>query len=89
MTVVLIHGNPETPEVWTHARASPGACHRRAARRPALAARRTARPLGRRWPDAVGPRATHLLRYLAQTGTVCFGPVRDGEQLIVLTEIRR
>lgn len=29
-------------------------------------------------------RGYHLLWYLAQTGVVCFGPVRDGEQLIVL-----
>lgn len=29
-------------------------------------------------------RGYHLLWYLAQTGIVCFGPVRDGEQQIVL-----
>jgi winged helix DNA-binding protein len=31
-----------------------------------------------------GQRGSHLLWYLAQTGTVCFGPVRNGEQMIVL-----
>jgi hypothetical protein len=33
-----------------------------------------------------GQRGYHLLWHLAQTGTVCFGPVRDGEQLIVLLD---
>lgn len=36
--------------------------------------------------NAVGPRGAHLLSYLAQTGTICFGPVRDREQLIVLVD---
>jgi hypothetical protein len=36
--------------------------------------------------NAVGPRGAHLLGYLAQTGTLCFGPVHDGELLVVLTE---
>lgn len=31
-----------------------------------------------------GQRGYHMLWHLAQTGTVCFGPVRDGEQRIVL-----
>lgn len=30
-----------------------------------------------------GQRGYHMLWYLAQTGTLCFGPVRDGEQLVV------
>ncbi|WP_329100407.1 winged helix DNA-binding domain-containing protein [Micromonospora sp. NBC_01699] len=33
-----------------------------------------------------GQRGYHLIWYLAQTGTLCFGPVRDREQLIVLTD---
>jgi hypothetical protein len=38
-----------------------------------------------------GQRGYHLLGYLCQTGTLCFGPMRDGEQLIVLVDewIRR
>lgn len=36
--------------------------------------------------NTVGPRGSHLLSFLAQTGTICFGPVRDGEQLIVLID---
>ncbi len=32
-------------------------------------------------------RGYHLLWHLAQTGTLCFGPVRDGQQLIVLIEV--
>ena len=41
--------------------------------------------------DAVGARGSHLLQYLAQQGIICFGPVRDGEQRIVLIDewIRR
>ena len=33
-----------------------------------------------------GQRGYHMLWHLAQTGTLCFGPVRDGEQLVVLVE---
>lgn len=33
--------------------------------------------------DTSGQRGYHLLGHLAQTGTVCLGPVKDGEQLIV------
>ena len=33
-----------------------------------------------------GQRGYHLLAHLAITGTVCLGPLRDGEQLIVLTD---
>lgn len=33
-----------------------------------------------------GQRGYHMLGYLAQTGTVCFGPTRGGEQLIVLVD---
>src|SRR5262249_8866057 len=33
-----------------------------------------------------GQRGYHLLAYLAQTGTLCFGPIRDGEQLVVLVD---
>lgn len=36
--------------------------------------------------NAGGARGSHVLRYLAQTGTICFGPVHAGEQLIVLIE---
>jgi len=36
--------------------------------------------------DTTEQRGYHLLWYLAQTGTVCLGPVRDGEQLIVLVD---
>lgn len=36
--------------------------------------------------DAVGPRGAHLLRHLAQTGVVCFGPVLGAEQLLVLVD---
>ncbi|HVL25778.1 MAG TPA: winged helix DNA-binding domain-containing protein [Thermomicrobiales bacterium] len=36
--------------------------------------------------NAVGPRGSHMLAYLAQTGVICFGPVRGNEQLIVLIE---
>lgn len=43
-----------------------------------------------RWTDAglqaVGPRGGHLLRYYALTGMICFGPVRDGEPLLVLVD---
>jgi len=43
------------------------------------------------WQDGglstAGQRASHLIGYLAQTGTLCFGPVRDGEpQLVLLAE---
>lgn len=41
------------------------------------------------WAQAGLPTAAgagyHLLAFLAQTGVVCLGPVRDGEQLFVLT----
>ncbi len=33
-----------------------------------------------------GQRGYHMLWHLAQTGTLCFGPVRDGEQLLVLID---
>lgn len=33
-----------------------------------------------------GQRGYHLLWHLAQTGTLCFGPVREGEQLVVLVD---
>ncbi|MGY1688571.1 winged helix DNA-binding domain-containing protein [Geodermatophilus sp. SYSU D01105] len=33
-----------------------------------------------------GQRGYHLLWYLAQTGTLCLGPVRDGDQLFVLLD---
>ncbi|HZG97792.1 MAG TPA: winged helix DNA-binding domain-containing protein [Nocardioidaceae bacterium] len=33
-----------------------------------------------------GQRGYHLLGYLAQTGTLCLGPLQDGEQRIVLVE---
>lgn len=43
-----------------------------------------------RWDDAglleVKQRGYHLLWSLALTGTLCFGPVRDGEQCIVLVD---
>lgn len=42
------------------------------------------------WEEAglatAGQRGYHMLWHLAQTGTLCFGPVRDGEQLIVLVD---
>ncbi|HEY8453372.1 MAG: winged helix DNA-binding domain-containing protein [Micromonosporaceae bacterium] len=33
--------------------------------------------------DTTGQRGYHLLGHLAQSGTLCLGPVKDGEQLIV------
>ncbi|MGY2065310.1 winged helix DNA-binding domain-containing protein [Blastococcus sp. SYSU DS0619] len=33
-----------------------------------------------------GQRGYHLLWFLAQTGTICLGPTRDGEQLFVLLD---
>lgn len=36
--------------------------------------------------DTTGQRGNHLLRHLAQTGTLCFGPVRGAEQLVVLVD---
>ncbi|MFK3979190.1 winged helix DNA-binding domain-containing protein [Micromonospora sp. NPDC050397] len=33
-----------------------------------------------------GQRGYHLIWHLAQTATICFGPVRDGEQMIVLVD---
>ncbi len=42
------------------------------------------------WDEAgvatAGQRGYHMLWHLAQTGLVCFGPVRDGEQRIVLVD---
>lgn len=42
------------------------------------------------WDEAglltVKQRSYHLIWYLAQTGTLCYGPVRDGEQCIVLLD---
>ncbi len=42
------------------------------------------------WDEAglltVKQRSYHLLWHLAQTGTLCYGPVRDGEQHIVLVD---
>jgi len=43
-----------------------------------------------RWGEGgistAGQRGYHLLWHLAQTGTLCFGPVRGGEQLLVLVD---
>lgn len=43
-----------------------------------------------RWDDAglstSGQRGVHILRFLAMTGTVVFGPTRAGEQLLALTD---
>ncbi len=36
--------------------------------------------------DTAGQRGYHLLWHIAQTGIVCFGPVRDGEPLLVLVD---
>lgn len=40
------------------------------------------------WQDAglttTGQRGYHLIAHLCQTGTLCFGPVREGEQQLVL-----
>jgi len=36
--------------------------------------------------STAGQRGYHLLWHLAQAGTVCLGPVQDGEQLVVLVE---
>lgn len=36
--------------------------------------------------DITGQRGYHMLWHLAQTGTLCLGPVRDGEQLFVLVD---
>lgn len=33
-----------------------------------------------------GQRGYHMILHLAQTGTLCFGPTRDGEQLLVLVD---
>jgi hypothetical protein len=42
------------------------------------------------WDDAglptTGQRGYHMLGHLAQTGTLCFGPVRDGERRVVLID---
>ena len=42
------------------------------------------------WKEAglltVKQRSYHLIWHLAQTGTLCYGPVKDGEQCIVLVE---
>jgi hypothetical protein len=34
--------------------------------------------------DTAGQRGYHLIWHLAHTGTLCFGPVRNGQQLLVL-----
>lgn len=43
-----------------------------------------------RWDEAglltVKQRGYHLIWHLSQTGTLCYGPVRDGEQCIVLVD---
>lgn len=36
--------------------------------------------------DTAGQRGYHLIWHLAQTGTLCFGPVREHEQLLVLVD---
>lgn len=36
--------------------------------------------------DTAGQRGYHMLWHLAQTGTLCLGPVQGGEQLIVLVD---
>jgi hypothetical protein len=63
------------------------------ARELAIAALCGGRELGRTallktWADAglsiAGQRGYHLLVHLCQTATLCFGPVRDGEQQLVL-----
>ena len=36
--------------------------------------------------STAGQRGYHLLWYLSQTGTLCLGPTRDGEQLFVLLD---
>ncbi|GGS76614.1 hypothetical protein GCM10010156_39270 [Planobispora rosea] len=36
--------------------------------------------------ETTGQRGYHMLGYLAQAGVLCFGPVRDGEHLLVLAE---
>jgi Winged helix DNA-binding domain len=36
--------------------------------------------------DTSGQRGYHLLWYLSQTGTLCLGPTKDGEQLFVLLD---
>jgi hypothetical protein len=60
----------------------------------AVAALRGGRALDRRalfqvWDDGglatTGQRGVHVLGYLAQTGTLVLGPVRDGRQLVVLS----
>lgn len=33
-----------------------------------------------------GQRGYHLIGFLAQTGTLCFGPLRDGDQVLVLLD---
>ena len=42
------------------------------------------------WDEAgvttAGQRGYHVLGHLAQTGTLCFGPVRDGEHRVVLVD---
>lgn len=65
------------------------------ARDLAVSALSGGRSLGRaevlsEWDDAglrtVGQRGYHLIWYLAQTGTLCFGPLRDGAQQLVLLD---
>ncbi|NJC71616.1 winged helix DNA-binding domain-containing protein [Planosporangium thailandense] len=36
--------------------------------------------------DTTGQRGYHMIGHLAQTGTLCFGPMRDGEQRLVLVD---
>jgi hypothetical protein len=60
--------------------------HRGADRRPALRAQGAARRRRRRRRPRHGQRGYHLLRYLAQTGTLCLGPMADGDQLFVLLD---
>jgi hypothetical protein len=63
------------------------------AREAAIGALSGGRELGRAgllavWEAAglstAGQRGYHLIVHLAQTGTLCFGPIRDGEQQLVL-----
>jgi hypothetical protein len=42
--------------------------------------------LAERGVDVTGQRGYHLLWYVAQTGTLCLGPTKDGEQLFVLLD---
>ena len=55
------------------------------ARRPGSRAELTA-AWRSRGIDTSGPRAYHLIWHLAHTGLLCFGPVREGQQLLVLDQ---